>query len=93
MTLTLEVPPVVERSFRAGARRRGVPEAEYLRELLEQDTAPGAPGAAATFLELTAELMPRIEAGVLAPVGASELLEAVRDEREAELTGALRGKA
>ena len=42
MTLTLEVPPAVEQTFRAGAARRGLAEAEYLRELLERDTAPGA---------------------------------------------------
>jgi len=42
MTLTLEVPPAVEKTFRAGAARRGLAEAEYLRELLERDAAPSA---------------------------------------------------
>ena len=39
MTLTLEVPETVERTFREGAKRRGVAPEKYFAELVEQAPA------------------------------------------------------
>ena len=96
MTLTLEIAPEIERALEVKARRRGLEVTAWLVELARREaSAPDSElnstaDAGATFLALTAELMPVIEAGTLVPlgsVGATELLDAVRAEREAELTG------
>lgn len=99
MTLTLEIAPEIERALEVKARRRGLDVASLLVELARREAA--APEAdnqdkSAAFAALTAELAPVIEAGTLVPlgsVGATELLDAVRDERDAELNGAMRRAA
>ena len=99
MTLTLEIAPEIERALEVKARRRGLDVAALLVELARREAA--APEAAsedkgAAFAALTAELMPVIEAGTIVPlgsVGATELLDAVREERDAELTSAVRRAA
>ena len=99
MILTLEIAPEIERALEVKARRRGLDVAALLMELARREAA--APDAAnednsAAFVALTAELAPVVEAGTLVPlgsVGATDLLDAVREEREAELDGAMRRAA
>ena len=96
MTLTLEIAPEIERALEIKARRRGLDVAALLVELAKREAAaPEAIGAdkGAAFAAITTELMPVIESGTLVAlgsVGATELLDAVREERDFELTGILR---
>ena len=96
MTLTLEIAPEIERALEVKARRRGLDVAALLVELARREATtpePASEAKSAVFAALTAELAPVIEAGTLVPlgsVGATELLDAVREERDAELTGAMR---
>ena len=97
MTLILEISPEIERALEVKARRRGLDVAALLVELARREAATPEPdGKEGDFLALTAELMPVIEAGTVASIGTigpTELLDAVREERGAELTGAIRRAA
>lgn len=93
MTHSIVVPPDLESDLNLKATRLGLPLELYVLEVLRQDVKAKMPAhkidsRSAKFLELTAELMPVIEAGILITSGSlepTEVIDAVRDEREAEL--------
>lgn len=95
---SIVVPPELESDLRTKATRMGMPMELYVIEVLRQDVksqmpTPKKEDRNARFLELTEELMPIIEAGMLVKPGslsATEIIDTVRDEREAELLRPLR---
>lgn len=94
---SIVIPRELESDLKTKATRLGMPMDLYVIEVLRQDVKSQIPmqkkeDRNARFLELTKELMPIIEAGMLVKpgsLGATEIIDAVRDEREAELLGSL----
>ena len=94
MAHSIIVPPELESDLKTKATRMGMPMELYAIEVLRQDVKPKASlpkksDRNTRFLELTAELMPIIDAGVLIEsdsLRATEIIDAVRDERETELS-------
>lgn len=95
---SIMVPPELENDLKTKATRMGMPMELYVLEVLRQDVKTPMPVSKTDdrntrFLELTAELMPAIDAGVLIKPGSldvTEIIDAVRDERETELINSLR---
>lgn len=92
MARSIELPPDLENDLKMKAANAGLPLDFYAIEVLRRDITAPKPIVnhknTDQFLELTAELIPRIQAGI-APqnneLTPNKIIDSIRDERESEL--------